>query len=387
MPTNDATASPPRLVPAALIDELHSLTAKVQSRTLYLSQCLAEGAGLGSKLGDGAFRDFCERELEPYVPRDGEHEWPEWRMTDTYTLPLGFDLNNPGGATENEALRLLDLQLQQLGLPGLSLDRWLLPIGDTESMLAQIEARAKSGFGYALTIVRMPAKLYTGVPQGYRGTVNIVVPSNSLRGVVRKTRSEFTRRLLELHRTLASIESQKPEPRLQGSPMSKLFMSHSSKDKAFAERLKTDLENNGHHVWLDKYAIKVGDSIPQKIAEGLSECEFVLVLLSKHSVDSKWVEEEWQAKYWDQLRDNKKYILPVLLDECRIPKFLDQRKYANFTISYDDGLAELVNSITPLENTGLPKPKLSHPKHVEALTALMVKVHAPDSAASHTDLT
>jgi len=57
-----------------------------------------------------------------------------------------------------------------------------------------------------------------------------------------------------------------PPPRA----MPKVFISHSSKDKAFAEHLAADLKNAGLEVWLDKWEIEVGDSIVKKINAGLN---------------------------------------------------------------------------------------------------------------------
>jgi hypothetical protein len=36
-----------------------------------------------------------------------------------------------------------------------------------------------------------------------------------------------------------------------------------------------------------------------KIADGL-DADFVLLILSPDSVDSKWVKEEWTDAYWEQ---------------------------------------------------------------------------------------
>lgn len=71
----------------------------------------------------------------------------------------------------------------------------------------------------------------------------------------------------------------------------KVFISHASEDKdrfvlAFAERLRM----NGVDAWVDKWEIKVGDSLIDKIFnEGLSGCAAVVVVLSSYSVDKPWV--------------------------------------------------------------------------------------------------
>ncbi len=57
---------------------------------------------------------------------------------------------------------------------------------------------------------------------------------------------------------------------------------------------------------------------------------------------SRWVENEWHAKYWDEIAEGKIRVLPVLLRPCKIPTLLKTKKYADFTKNYNSGLEELL---------------------------------------------
>ncbi len=70
------------------------------------------------------------------------------------------------------------------------------------------------------------------------------------------------------------------------------FISHSSVDKPFVRQLAADLVAAGVNVWIDEQRIAVGDSIPEKVAQGVAESDFFLVVLSKNSVQSPWVTKE-----------------------------------------------------------------------------------------------
>jgi hypothetical protein len=133
--------------------------------------------------------------------------------------------------------------------------------------------------------------------------------------------------------------------RLTESNGKRVFISHSSKDKQFATWLSVDLANHGHNPWLDEWKIRAGESIPTKIGEGLENCDFVVVVLSENAVASHWVEREWQAKYWDEVAKGKIRVIPVLLRECKIPTLLRVKKYADFSISYNNGLEDLLVAI------------------------------------------
>jgi predicted esterase len=74
--------------------------------------------------------------------------------------------------------------------------------------------------------------------------------------------------------------------------MRTVFISYSSKDRDFAERLATDLRASGAGVWFDQWEIKVGHSITQKINDGIHDNDYLAVVLSPDSVSSDWVRKE-----------------------------------------------------------------------------------------------
>lgn len=129
--------------------------------------------------------------------------------------------------------------------------------------------------------------------------------------------------------------------------MSNLFISHSSRDLKVATSIAEELNRLGHEVWLDKWTIQVGDSIPHKINDGLEKCNFMVLLLSEHSVSSKWVEKEWSSAYMDEIKGGKVVLLPALLEDCAIPAIIRDKKYADFRESFTHGMIELTSVLSP----------------------------------------
>ncbi|PPQ47382.1 toll/interleukin-1 receptor domain-containing protein [Paenibacillus peoriae] len=129
---------------------------------------------------------------------------------------------------------------------------------------------------------------------------------------------------------------------LSNSNGRKVFISHSSKDKTIARLIATDLAEAGHNPWLDEWRIKVGESIPRSISIALKESEYVLVILSKNSVESRWVQEEWYSKYWDEIEAGMVKVVPILIEDCQIPELLKTKKYADFRGEYSRALRELL---------------------------------------------
>ncbi|HBE62173.1 MAG TPA: hypothetical protein DDX19_05280 [Rhodopirellula baltica] len=55
-------------------------------------------------------------------------------------------------------------------------------------------------------------------------------------------------------------------------------------NEGLVQRIKLDLEDRGHVVWIDRSEIKAGDDWRRKITEGLINSDGVLSFLTKHSV-------------------------------------------------------------------------------------------------------
>lgn len=138
--------------------------------------------------------------------------------------------------------------------------------------------------------------------------------------------------------------------------MPRVFLSHSAEDRAFVERLAADLSQLDIGVWLDKWEIRVGDSIVEKVSTALRENDFLAVVLSPSSVRSRWVRRELNVALMAQLSRQSIMVLPLLLRRCRIPEIIADIKYADFTGEYDSGLADLLRRLTPSVSTGVSTP-------------------------------
>ncbi|MGQ0593267.1 MAG: toll/interleukin-1 receptor domain-containing protein [Gammaproteobacteria bacterium] len=61
-------------------------------------------------------------------------------------------------------------------------------------------------------------------------------------------------------------------------PIGKVFVSHSSVDKPFVDRLVADLAAREIPVWYDKLDMRVGDSVTGSINEGLARAKYFLIV-------------------------------------------------------------------------------------------------------------
>lgn len=127
-----------------------------------------------------------------------------------------------------------------------------------------------------------------------------------------------------------------------GVSTNSVFISYSNKDRGFVERLAADLRNRGLYVWCDRWELKVGDSLIEKINAGITSQDYLIIVLSETSVRSQWVMRELNAALMRELKERRVVVLPILIEDCDIPPLLSDKVYADFRGDYSLGLNRLL---------------------------------------------
>lgn len=71
------------------------------------------------------------------------------------------------------------------------------------------------------------------------------------------------------------------------------FISHASEDKnTIARPLYEELTKKGYSVWFDEAELHIGDSLLDKIDEGLANCRFGIVVMSPRFFEKKWTQDD-----------------------------------------------------------------------------------------------
>ena len=86
------------------------------------------------------------------------------------------------------------------------------------------------------------------------------------------------------------------------------FLSYAGEDRALAERLAFALQANGVETWWAGWSIGAGESLRQKIDQGLSGCTHFLVLLTPASIVKPWVNQEMDAGLVRKLEEKARFI-------------------------------------------------------------------------------
>jgi hypothetical protein len=127
--------------------------------------------------------------------------------------------------------------------------------------------------------------------------------------------------------------------------MAQVFVSHRGSDAATAARVKADLASMGHAVWLDADEIRAGDSIVQRMNEGLEVATHVVVLYSDDTTPGRWFDAEWMSALARLLDGHSIRLVPARIGISRGPAILADIAYADLATNWVNGMKRLAAAL------------------------------------------
>jgi hypothetical protein len=121
----------------------------------------------------------------------------------------------------------------------------------------------------------------------------------------------------------------------------RVFISHAKRNRQRALRLATNIRNSGIDVWFDEWEALVGHGLADQIYDGIRASDYVLVLLTRRSVRSRWVKQELDLAKTREVEKGGTVIVPLLYEDCEIPLALKAKVFADFRRSFDHGFDKL----------------------------------------------
>jgi uncharacterized protein YjbI with pentapeptide repeats len=91
------------------------------------------------------------------------------------------------------------------------------------------------------------------------------------------------------------------------------FISYSTKDQAFAERLHADLQNKDVRCWFAPHDIQGGKKLHEQIDEAIRVYDRLLLILSEASMNSEWVKTEIANARQKELALGRRVLFPITL--------------------------------------------------------------------------
>lgn len=145
-----------------------------------------------------------------------------------------------------------------------------------------------------------------------------------------------------------------------GEPVEKrkpyAFLSYAFEDTAAAEMIARQLTANGIEVFWAGWCINAGDSLRQKIDEGLDNCTHFIVLLSPASIDKAWVKLEIDGGLVKKVQEKCRFIpLRMMLPVDKMPALL--QGMLSPSVDADGAVQQLISEIHGISR----KPPLGAP--------------------------
>jgi|GEM_PF-1980811 hypothetical protein len=132
-------------------------------------------------------------------------------------------------------------------------------------------------------------------------------------------------------------DKQFPQPKVvmpesQQEKQYDVVISFAGEDRAYAKQLADLLQKDGFHFFYDAYEEDElwGKDLYEHLSYIYSQAgKYCVMFLSKHYAAKQWTRHERRAAQERAFKENKEYILPIRIDDTKIPGILD-------TVAYQD---------------------------------------------------
>jgi len=113
-----------------------------------------------------------------------------------------------------------------------------------------------------------------------------------------------------------------PSLRNQAIEFYSCFISYSTRDQEFAERLYADLQSRGVRCWYAPHHVQGGRKLHEQIDEAIRVHDKLLLVLSEASMESEWVRTEIAKARTREISERRRMLFPVrLVDFARLQEW------------------------------------------------------------------
>ena len=152
------------------------------------------------------------------------------------------------------------------------------------------------------------------------------------------------------------------------------FVSYSAPEEAVAVQLTQDLEAEGLSAWCAPSGLQGGDRLSD-IHARIAEARYLLFLLSRSSLNSKWVQHEVNIPLALQLDGKAIDVIPLLLEPVERPAAVADLVSIDFrTNNREQGLVEILHRLGGASHRKVASIALAFRDFLESLVVLPDKI-------------
>ena len=126
---------------------------------------------------------------------------------------------------------------------------------------------------------------------------------------------------------------------------SQVFLCYAHADSAMARRIADKLRGAGLRVRISEWELQSGDSMASRIIETVSSSDFIFVLLSPNSINSRWVQSELNETLPRELQTRAITVIPAVIEDCTIPPPLANLLYLDLRSDLEGGIRRLIQQL------------------------------------------
>ena len=131
-----------------------------------------------------------------------------------------------------------------------------------------------------------------------------------------------------------------------------VFLSFANENRDIALRIIEDLSGYNIEVITDDI-VKIGDSIENKIKNGIERSQFFIALITPKFIQSQWTHEELKLALHKEKRNNSYIILPLLYETKKLPKHITDRKYVDLKKDYYGSMIQVLERVKNEKKAGM----------------------------------
>jgi Uncharacterized low-complexity proteins len=113
----------------------------------------------------------------------------------------------------------------------------------------------------------------------------------------------------------AFIQAYRSMLEMADQSLQSVFISYSSQDQGFADKLYDALKGRGINVWYAPRSMKGGQKILDQVRSAIQSHDRVLLVLSASSIASDWVSTEIERAYAREVAEGNRVLFPISLVE------------------------------------------------------------------------
>ncbi len=129
--------------------------------------------------------------------------------------------------------------------------------------------------------------------------------------------------------------------------MIKIFLSYAREDRKRVEKIYEKLLQHNFSPWMDIKNILPGELWQNSIEAAIKNSDFFILCISNKSTKRGMIQKEIQIAFdiWSEMFESDIYLIPVRLEECKIPEKVSKFQYIDLFDINGDGFNKIIETI------------------------------------------